>query len=142
MKTKKQSWPLPSGTKGFIFSLDAAIALFIVFMVLIASLYYVTRKEDSLSNLQLVKTGYDIITILDNDGSLKTVDSATIEQNLNDLLPVNYHYRLEINTTKSKYILLETSNEIPEDQFIGVGKRFFVANTNEFGIAKFWIWVK
>ncbi len=61
-----------SNKKGVIFSLDGAIAVSIVIIMLINTTYYfTTTSKESLSQTQIVKRGYDIITMFDEAGDLE-----------------------------------------------------------------------
>jgi len=141
MKMRKQSWILGYGNKGFIFTLDAAIAVFLVMIIFLAANYYATKGTEPLSRLQMVRTGYDLIAVLDNSGVLVSLDSALIENSLIEILPVNYEMRLEITGTYPDQIVIETSN-IPEGKkFVATGKRFFVSG-DYYETAKFYIWLR
>ncbi len=142
MKMKKQLWNLKSRNKGFILSFDVVIAVFIVFLILTVATFYATRaSEDSLSKLQMVRVGSDILAILDYEGTLATLSSANIEIGLNELLPVNYNMRIEIKGRTFGPMIVETDSETPEDRFIGSGKRVFNKNA-QYYIARYWIWLK
>lgn len=142
MKIKKQLWNLNSGDKGFILSFDAVMAVFVVLIILIVATFYATRaSEDSLSKLQMIRTGNDILAILDYDGTLETKSAATIEEGLNELLPTSYHMMIEIKGKTFGPMIIETASEMPTDRFIGSGKRMFNKNA-EYYIARYWIWLK
>lgn len=74
MKTKKQSWNLRSGNrKGFILSLDAAIAVMIVFIFIAVSTFYIAKaNEETLSRVQVVRAGSDIMNVLDRENVFET----------------------------------------------------------------------
>jgi len=141
MKMRKQPWILGYGNKGFIFTLDAAIAVFLVIIISLAANYYAAKGTEPLSRLQMVRTGYDLIAVLDNSGVLVSLDSALIENSLIEILPVNYEMRLEITGTYPDQIVIETSS-IPEGKkFVATGKRFFVSG-GYYETAKFYIWLR
>lgn len=142
MKMKKQLWNSNSGNKGFILSFDVVIAVFIVLLILTAATFYATRaSEDSLSKLQMVRVGSDILAILDYEGTLATLSSPNIETGLNELLPASYHMRVEIKGRTFGPVIVETASEMPSDRFIGSGKRLFNKNA-EYYTARYWIWLK
>jgi hypothetical protein len=94
--------------KGVVFSLDAAIAVTVIIIILINSAYYFsTSSKESLSQLQPVRIGSDILAILDYTGELETaimtdpIGSTKLQQDLIDdvekYLPANYEMKLSIN---------------------------------------------
>ncbi|MEK6852340.1 MAG: hypothetical protein AABX59_00525 [Nanoarchaeota archaeon] len=127
--------------KAQIFSIDAAIALFIVAIILTASLFYVIRSKEILPELQVSRVGYDIVAVLDHEGILQTLDQDKIAVELNKTIPVNYEMRL---TLVGEFEPLEVGSELQKERFISSGKRIFVINSTDakFGIAAFWIWTK
>ncbi len=73
MEIKKKN-SLKNSKKGLIFALDAAIAVTVVVLMVINSVYYFTlASKSSLSHLQAVKLAEDVVTMLDYDGSLAAV---------------------------------------------------------------------
>ena len=96
--------------RGIVFSLDAAIAITVVLILLINTAYYFsTASRESISQLQLIRTGSDIINIMDMSGDLrKTVINdygrspsmnpaiSESEVNVSRYLPENYEMRVEI----------------------------------------------
>ena len=102
-----------SGNKGIVFSLDAAIAVSVVIIVLINSSYYFsTSSKESLSQLQLVKIGNDVVTALDNSGALNNyslynlyTESSSLYINNSELgiyryLPRNYEMSINIQNLR------------------------------------------
>lgn len=93
--------------RGVVFSLDAAIAVTVLIIVLINSAYYLsTSSRESLSQLQPVRLGSDILAILEYTGDLNsvittdTVGSSFIDEailNLSRYLPGNYEMEIAIN---------------------------------------------
>ena len=109
---------------------------------MLISLFYVTRQDvGSTANIQMLRSGYDVITVLEYTDVLQTLDSDLIETELFNLLPVSYHMRLEVRNGANP-IIIETTTELPQDRFIGSGKRFFVTKQNEAVMVRFWIWVR
>src|SRR3989344_5482781 len=89
--------------KGIIFALDASLAVSVVIIILINSSYYFsTSSKESLSQLQPVRIGSDIIAILDFQGNFDyaldplqnlETNGDTIPQsalNVSSYLPKNY----------------------------------------------------
>jgi hypothetical protein len=100
--------------KGLIFALDAALAVTIVVIMVINSTYYFSvASKSSISHLQLVKVGGDVITVLDYTGELDAVifnnskgiaeNSFNITEdmlNVSRLLPPNYAMWISISDLK------------------------------------------
>ena len=95
--------------KGIIFSLDATIAVTVIIILLINSAYYFsTSSKESLSQLQPVRIGSDIIALFDyTDVIDQVVYNDTIEitpsflsnddLNLPRYLPANYVMEISIS---------------------------------------------
>ena len=145
---KKQSWNSHSGNKkGFILSLDAAIAVIIVFMFIAVSAYYVGRaNDDPLTRLHMVRAGSDVISILDHQGVFETLTQTEIADEIEVILPPAYEMRLRINGTFPQEILtVETTNETSGKQFVVSGEKNLVIYNetgNYFATVKYWMWLK
>ncbi len=128
--------------KGVILTIDSIIAITLVTVILIAATNYSIRsQEDVLPELQLVRTGNDILNLLDNIGVFEEMNADKLSEDLNILLPATYE--MKINLTIDETSIETDSVEIPQDRFIGAGERIFVISSEEelkFGIARFWIW--
>ena len=93
--------------KGVVFSLDAAIAVTVIIIILINSAYYFsTSSKESLSQLQPLRIGSDVLAILDYTGNLDeiiatdSIGSQFIDitkLNMSYYLPANYEMKLSIN---------------------------------------------
>jgi len=139
------------GNKGFVFSLDALIAIIVVIILLTTAYYYIAKSEENkLSNLQMAKIGSDILAVLDYKDMLKPSDLyqlQEIEDKVAELLPANYEIRIEIDhgcvcddnmsncndfesTTQCKDNFLIGTLDLPNDRFIATGYRFFVRQSS------------
>lgn len=112
-----------------VFSLDAAIAVVLVVIIITGSnFFFLKANEDFITNMQMLRAGSDISAVLDADGTLSTLDTVQIKSGIDALLPKNYNMRLTINTTAYNYLLVaETESEDTGKKFIVSGKRFFYA---------------
>ena len=131
--------------KGIILTIDSIIAITLVTLILIAATNYFVRSQgDVLPELQLVRTGNDIITLLDNVDDFEGMDAVELRGYLYSLLPATYEMKINLTLEDGESIQTE-SEEIPDDRFIGTGERIFVIYYEgelTFGIARFWIWSK
>lgn len=135
--------PSLSNKKAFVFSLDVIIAVTVVMSVLIVSMFYITKAGDeSISTLQTIRIGSDILAVLDYDGTLDTLSALNIEEKLDVILPINYHMKIKIDCINQDPIIAETTDTLPTNRLIASGKRVFVTNTGEYCIADFNIWLK
>jgi|SRR3989344_2063244 len=142
--------------KGIIFALDATVAAFLIIGAIIFS-YALMNKESVLPYIQVIRTGSDVLALLDNEGILNDAmedgefETEDISEAIEDILPSNYEIRLEI-ILRDASLLSDTTTAIgpqkPTDRFIGAGKRFFVIKDEggdvitHFGVARYWVWLK
>jgi len=131
--------------KAFILSLDVAIGVILVFILLTGSSFFFLRaNEDFIPNLQMLRFASDVVTVLDADGTLKTFDNAQIKSGMISLLPENYGMRITINSTYSNNLIIAETDTAPlERRFIISGKRFFYASSGTVvypSLASFEVW--
>lgn len=145
---KKQLWNSHYGNKkGFVFTLDSLIAVVISFIVLGAASGYVAKSTTSLADMQISRTGSDIVTLLENTNSFDSLNFAAIESSLNQVLPEKYGLRINLQCSDSDlnevadFIIGE---DIPENNFVSSGKRFFVIENSEidYCMINYWVWKK
>ncbi len=140
------------GNKGFILSLDAAVAVFVVFIFLVVASFYVGRANDEpLSKLQMARTGYDLLALMDYESTLVGLNQSEVSADVKTLLPATYHMRVQINGTFLPGILtVESTTEPPGEQLIVGGSRnFVIANETSgegtvdyFATANYWMWLR
>ncbi|MBI2673406.1 hypothetical protein HYX19_04040 [Candidatus Woesearchaeota archaeon] len=125
-------------------SLDAAIAVVIVSIIVIIATTYITKSNnDYTSRMQLVKLGNDMVAVLDYGGALNTLNSDVISSKMNNILPIGYNMKIRIETNSSR--IVETIGIIPEDRYVFAGRRLFVITNStdtSYAKARFWIWNK
>ena len=133
VKRKKSS-------KGAILTLDALVALVLVTILLIISTnYIINSKQDILPDLQLVRTGQDIVRLLDYTKTFDQMDSGEIFEAIDSLVPPTYEIMVNV-TLESQSVQTGIVDYMPDDRFIGTGKRVIVTDDLKFGIVRFWIW--
>lgn len=115
--------------KAFILSLDAAVSIVLVAIIIAASSnFFLKTNENFITNMQMLRAGSDIVAVLESDGTLETFDTTKIKSGITSLLPTNYNMRIKINTTYSNEpIIVETESIQTEYKFIIAGKRIFYA---------------
>ena len=115
-----------------------AITLFII--IYAASIYYTANASDTgISQLQMISLASDIVTVMDYNNTLKTLDINLITKQRDELLPSAYAMRINIETHNN--VSLDTGNIQPGDRFVGSGKRYFISGQN-YGEADYWIWAR
>ncbi|PIN86409.1 hypothetical protein COV19_04985 [Candidatus Woesearchaeota archaeon CG10_big_fil_rev_8_21_14_0_10_44_13] len=131
--------------KGFVFSLDIAIAVLVTLLIMAAAHRNIVNAEkNSLPNAQMAAVGSDIAALLDHKGVLQTLDEEKIESGMNDLMPQNYDMLLKVAVDDGT--VLYAGDSVPAEQFVSSGKRFFTikdqASIEHYGYASYWIWAR
>lgn len=145
---KMQSWNSLSGNKkGMILSLDAAVAIVLVFIFIAMSVYYAGKANDEpLSRLQMLRAGSDVMFLLDKENAFATLSQDDIAKRVSAILPAAYEMRLRINGTfPGNVFTVETSREDPAGKFIVSGERLVVISNSTgsyYGKARYWMWLK
>lgn len=135
----QQSLTLLSGNKGAIFSIDVALAFFIVAIILFTSAYYAGREnQDYLANLQMYKAGNDVVTILDYKNVLNTTDNNTLESLMKNLTTVNYNMKIRIED-KTGALIIMTNDTVPTESLVISGERPIMRDSTQ-ALVRFWIW--
>lgn len=130
--------------KGIIFGLDGIIAVMVVMLFIFYIGFSVLNHEELLPKTQIVRNGYDVVTGLDYDDKLESLDIDIINDSMNYLLPDNLD--MKINIITSEGVDIDIGNAPINNTFVGTGKRVFVVNdTDQITdrcIARFWIWLR
>lgn len=145
---KKQLLRLVYGNKkGFVFTLDSLIAILVAFILIGASANYVSKSESAESNIQISRTGSDLVSMLAKTNSFDSLNSILMQNELNEALPENYGFRISLECSDED--LEQTANLvlgdiIPENKFVGAGKRFFIIENPSINycMATYWVWQK
>ena len=140
---KKLFYGLRYGSKGFVFTLDIALAVFILMGFLVVSAFYISRtNEESLSHIQMERTGSDILAVMVYNGALESLSVDTMKTSLNMLLPPNYHARIKITgEALSGPLMAETSLLPSQNEFIVASEHAFLKE-GRFYKAKIYMWLK
>lgn len=126
--------------KAFIFTMDVAITLIIVFLFLAAATTFVVKSNrDPFPNLQLVKFGSDVMRILDRGEYLDNPDEGVMSAKLQNILPSYYGMQIQGNGLGDCNFLV--GDEPPDDRFIASAKYYFKTQNN-FCNARYKVWVE
>src|SRR3989344_2727009 len=146
MRNKRKFLNLHCGNRGIIFTLDTFVAVIVFVLLLGLSSYYIGLSQGLRDvDLQTIRTGSDILALLDHKNILETMNVDLIEINRDNVLPDLYDMKIKVDckdSSGSSSGSIETSEEILEDKFIGSGKRVFIKDEDNYCIARFFIWTK
>ena len=137
--------------KGFVFSIDAALAAFLLMLVLITITFLSTQADrDALGGVQMSRVGKDALYALDRQGNLQTFDNATISASLLGILQENLQMRILVQTYyhDNGSFFLYAENEygepLPNGTAIYGARRDFLAikgkQVSNYSIARAYIW--
>ena len=88
-KTRQYSSLFYGKNKGFVLTLDAMFAVVIAVIAIAASSIYIGMSSgEPMSRLQMSRTGYDLLNIINHKGLWTS--QADIESELSALLPASY----------------------------------------------------
>ena len=120
--------------KGFIFTLDVILGLVVIFGIIGTSIFFVSQgSQVSISEHQLLLVGSDIVNIMEEDGTLHSLDHNTIEYRMEEILPTNYEMLLRIEGNfQTGNGTLEVGGEIPEKRLIIAGQRISLTENNTY----------
>ncbi len=129
--------------KGFVFTIDALIAVVIAVTAIAASSVYIGMSAgEPMAGLQMSRTGYDLLTIINHKGIW--LSQSDIEAELSALLPSSYAMVIkeQCDTTWTNLAKANTETfDLPEKKEIVTGERIFVKEL-DYCRARFYIWLK
>lgn len=83
--------------KGFFFSIDTALAIVITTIIIFGIFFNLSKSQQDLSGgLYLSKLANDALITLDRNKTLDTLNETIIKNGLNDILPNNLAFKLNI----------------------------------------------
>jgi len=140
---QKQSWSFGSkNKKAFVFTMDVAVALVVVFALLGTASYFVVKKaQDPFPTLQLIRTGSDLVRVMDYQGLFDNPNEGEISRYLSENLPPQYEMSLE-GYGSSPACNFEAGSVIQSNKPIGSGKEFFMTNNKDYCSLRYKIWLK
>ena len=137
-----QLYRLRFGNKGIAFAIDALLAVIaVVLLISIINSNILASKENSLDELNIARSGSDLVTILDYKGHFNSPDSAIIQNISLQLLP-RHHVRIQLDCSSYSGTF---GSEPPADRFIASGKRFTVRGTSsvqDYCTIRYWTWLR
>lgn len=138
------------GLKGFIFSIDAILAVSIMVIFIAASFLLIAKSsQDAYASLQTVRLGKDLLSVMEKSGTFALWDSGVLENAMNTSLPQGTGFHLQLDTYKyvnSTFALMDSGQygqQLPRSVNVYGARRDFVTMSNgetEYTIARLWIW--
>ena len=125
-----------------IFTIDAIASLIIVITILVVSYFYILKSVNELPNLESLRTGDDIVKLMEYDGTLKSLNPDLIKNKTYTLLPNKYDMLVRVSSNTQNISIGGTQ---PNDRFIGGGERYSVITnqtTATYLTIRYWIWLK
>jgi len=145
MVSRRLFWNFQFGNKGLIFMLDSIIALFMIFIILTVSVFFMSKAEESpVGDLQVSRIGNDVFAVLDYSGGLRDFDTIKIENDLNSMLPDGYEMEFKIECENRVYDSRNSQTFSQESRVSG--ERIFVNfrlndSRLNFCIVRYWTWI-
>lgn len=142
--------------KGFVFSMDAILAIIILILFLLTFAFFSARSlDDPYTLLVLEKQAEDALLVLDKTGVMETLDPIKIEESLNEtLIPSrSWNMRMDIYNHSSEMEHLgifsfgddytDVDTVVPAERIFVV---YYVNGTEKsvryYGIARLRIWAE
>jgi len=137
---KHQLLKFHCGNKAIVFTLDIIAAATVFAIAFVVSVYYTSQaSENKLAQIQTTTAASDLLSLLDNTGTLQTLNPDLIENKTSSLLAQSYQMRILIRTKNNATV--DIGGVAPEGKLVVTGSRYFVAN-DDFGQARYWIWAR
>jgi hypothetical protein len=130
--------------KGFILTVDLMLGTAIVFIVLVITAFFINQGSAiTLSDHQLVRIGSDVITILDENEVLDTLDENKIKTEIEKILPGNYGMltRIQGNFSQGNGTI-EIGGEIPANRLLISGRKVAVTNNDTYLKLTYFVWTR
>jgi len=108
MKSERKRAPTRGGccpaspgdcSRGFVFTIDATLALFLMVLVLATVAFLSSQSEDNpYVKLQVLREAKDTLIVMERQGALSSGNRTLIEGTLNSTLPKSIGAHLQMNT--------------------------------------------
>jgi len=85
--------------KGFVYTIDATLGLFLMVLMLATVVFLsIQAEDDPIARVQVVRQGKDALAVMDETGVLATFDQQEISGALNSTLPRSIGAHLQVST--------------------------------------------
>jgi hypothetical protein len=136
--------------KGFVFTLDATFAVVIMLILLATfSFFSAEAEENPYPLLILKKQANDVLTVMDKNGDLESMNISRVNASLQETLTptLNRHMQIEYYNYSKKFYYLETvdfgSNYSGIDELVLAERDFLVfenGTVKYYGVARLRVW--
>jgi len=137
--------------QGFVFSIDATLSAFLLVLILATTVLLSAQATgDPYGDLQIARSGKDVLLALDRQGMLGVGNATAIGSALNATLPQGLSAHLSVSTyyyangTFNLLGMAEYGDATPEGKSIWGASRNFVGLRNgqvaNYSTARMWIW--
>jgi len=140
------------GSKGFVMTLDASLAVIIMAIFLLSfSFFYAQIGEDTSSLMAAEKQANDLLIVMDKNGTLATLDPEAIDGNMDLALHEGFSKYLEVeyyNYSNGFYLAgnFSVGSNYTESEKTVFAQREFLVFDNQsikhYGIARLRLWAK
>lgn len=142
-----------SAEAGFVFSIDATLAVFLMILMLEATVFLsMQADEDPYGGLMASRAGNDALFAMAQSNALSSANNSTIEAAMDSMLPENIGASLEISTyyyDRGNFTHANTTaygESQPANTTVYSARRDFVASKNgmaaTYSIARMLVWQK
>jgi hypothetical protein len=125
--------------------LDLMLSLMVIFFILIAVVFFVTKaSSSSIAEHQVARVGADIVALMDERMMFQDLTNPDIlDANLDSVVPRNYamfmHLEGDFSTGNG---LLEFGESLPAKRAITTGRRAALTNNTHLVIITYYIWTR
>lgn len=146
-------------SKGFVFSIDALLAVVLLMMVLVAVAFFSSYAADSpFPMLAMQKQAGDVLIVLDKTGELGRMDPSELEASINNTLVPSLSWNMEMEYYNRSGGMMHLGNfsfgqDYSEADRIVLSERMFLVFDEEggygtakkvkhYGIARLRLWAE
>ena len=151
-RARKRCGGLAAARKGFIFTLDALMAV-LVLMAFAGALFFLSSKiqKDNFSPVVLLRQADDALSVLDRSGGLAGRNMTTINSSLSQLIPSNTGWNLSVSyyNYTGQFVLVQNftlGQDYTSANATASASRVFYAYVNStsryYGIARLSLWTE
>ena len=137
--------------KGFVFTLDALLAVVLLLSAASGFYMFAASSEESASDQLLFKRqGEDLLSVLDLQGDLASMNASRINSTLNSVVAANLEWQLSIDYYKyadsgfSKNASITLGSNFTTAKIYSASERAFLAvnggSASYYGIARMTVW--
>ena len=138
--------------RGFVFSLDAALAVIVLSLALSALFFLTSQSQESAApQLMLKRLAGDSLALLDANGTFASMNSTLINSTLAAALPQQYSFNLSVeyyNYTNSSgfvsHMNISAGSQFPDGQDSAESSRIFLVYNStgpqQYGVAAIRVW--